>query len=120
MVDEKEEFGKRLHRAALDAGFFTRDQLSEELDTENDPVKPRTISEWWAGRTLPRVLTLQRYADVTHKSILYFYDMEESVSDKITISKKEYDKLRDEAAKEKARADQLEKLYNQLLTKGKK
>lgn len=108
-------FGKRLHKAAREAGL-TRKDLSERLG-----VSERTIAYWWNDERIPDALQLKEYAEITTKPILYFYNLEGSMEQtkQVTIPIEEYNKLRDDYIREKSRADQLEKTVNKLIEKTK-
>ena len=110
-------FSQKLHTAARDAGF-NRASMAKAVN-----VGDGTVGRWWRGDLFPDAIELKMYAEKTGKPIAWFYDIEGAAepTETITISKKEYDDLRDAAIKERARADQLEKLYKDAMgTKNKK
>ena len=108
----KEIFADRLHKAARDVGF------NRKTTATKMGVSEGTIASWWRGETSLSAIQLNLYAEITSKHIMWFYGEDtEPITNNITISKHEYDDLKNSCITEKTRADQLEKLYNQLLSK---
>ena len=112
MDDTEKFFADKLHISARDVGL-SRKKIAEKMQ-----VSERTVSYWWAGETSPNAIQLKLYSEITGKNIMWFYGEDyEATTQKITIPREDYDQINAISITEKTRSEQLEKLYNQLLSK---
>ena len=112
MEDIKELIAENLHKAARDAGF-NRKTTADKMGASEG-----TIGSWWRGETCLSAIQLKLYSEITGKNIMWFYGEDyEATTQKITIPKEDYDQINAISITEKTRSEQLEKLYNQLLSK---
>lgn len=86
----KLEFSEKIKQALVESGK-TRSIIANSLE-----IALRTVDNWCTGYSLPDIESLQKYATITNKPVLWFFGMDTPDCKEIESLKKEIAELKEE------------------------